>query len=576
MTHRSHAVRFDRVATRGRRGVILYAVLIIVVLGTLSGASILLRADAQVSASSAVRARDQVRSLAWSGLQGVMSELAEQREDMLDGELPRVTESWELFRDGSGAVGIIRLVDLTPEDPESPIQPETGKLNINLATEEMLAAIEPIGPDLAEKIIAARARGPFASVEELLTIEGMTPDLLFGELTDLVDDYGSVPAEPAGAGGFSLGDDAGPEMSFEVSADTFEPTADLRLIDLLTVHTFDPNIQAGLMRPDARGDLRLNLNLPWSEGLGRAISARWNDDAANALRALMTSGTTFRNDAAIVTQLDRLAPEAYAIWDDVLDAITTTDDQFRPGRVDLNVAPFEVLRAIPGFSRESALAVVELRNSLSAADRRSVAWPVSQGILSNAEFREAVDWLSTRSMQWRVRIEVGIAWPDEQSGEVGDLESAPLRERMVVEAIIDVASQRPRIAYLRDVTALDAMRQLEDEGAELFESLGEEVAEAPIEDPFDPAAVRLDEGDGELAEGSLTENGGGEDADRPGRITRLSNRVGSNRMETDGGGGSRVSRVRARGGESEAAETDLPAAVDRRIGRWTTRSGGNG
>jgi hypothetical protein len=121
---------------------------------------------------------------------------------------------------------------------------------------------------------------------------------------------------------------------------------------------------------------------------------------------------------------------------------------------------------------------------------------VIEGILSPDEFVKAVDWMTTRSMQWRVRLEAGII--DTDSPERGTPE---LQERMTLEAIIDVASDRPRVAYLRDVTLLSTAFTLKsriDADAEDLDRLPEtaEVPDmpAPTGDPSTGTGLRFNAG----------------------------------------------------------------------------------
>lgn len=65
--------------------------------------------------------------------------------------------------------------------------PATVKININQADETQLMSIKGIGPKRAADIIAYRtAHGPFATVEQLAEIKGISPEFVenhHGELT---------------------------------------------------------------------------------------------------------------------------------------------------------------------------------------------------------------------------------------------------------------------------------------------------------------------------------------------------------------------------------------------------------
>jgi competence protein ComEA len=53
--------------------------------------------------------------------------------------------------------------------------PPAGQVDINTADADTLATIPGIGPGLAERIVAFRtSNGPFASVDELLDVSGIT------------------------------------------------------------------------------------------------------------------------------------------------------------------------------------------------------------------------------------------------------------------------------------------------------------------------------------------------------------------------------------------------------------------
>lgn len=58
-------------------------------------------------------------------------------------------------------------------------QDENGKLNLNAATEEQLAKIPGIKPELAKRILEKRkANGEFVDMDELLDVEGVDANLL--------------------------------------------------------------------------------------------------------------------------------------------------------------------------------------------------------------------------------------------------------------------------------------------------------------------------------------------------------------------------------------------------------------
>ena len=62
---------------------------------------------------------------------------------------------------------------------DSPRQPESCPLNINTATAGQLETLDGIGQVLAQRIVDYRnANGPFASVDDLLEVNGIGPGIL--------------------------------------------------------------------------------------------------------------------------------------------------------------------------------------------------------------------------------------------------------------------------------------------------------------------------------------------------------------------------------------------------------------
>ncbi len=550
---------------RVRPGSALLGVLVLVTIGSLVGTTILLGVDAQRQSSNTSMRQDQTRAMVWSGVLAAMSELAEQREDLIAGLRPELTQEWVLFIDDLGREGVVRLL-ATDADGLEFAQPECGKLDINHVTADMLAGLDAIDESLAQAIVDAR---PFSSVVELLGVDGVSPALLYGEAED-EDGFGASFASES-------------QRSI-TDAESLYAISGSRLIDLLTVYSFEPNVQAALDDEEYRGKLRLNFDVSWSEELAEAVGDRFGEDSVPFVRQLFSSGTSFASDADVCRVVEQISPTDYDTWAVALDALTTSDDEFRLGRVDINAAPAAVLACIPGIDADAAEELVATRESLSERERQSVVWPLTQGVLDNVQFIEAVDWLSTRSLQYRVRIEAG--WLSTRGDNMFDIGGPSvsmasfsddrLEYRRVVEAVIDVASSRPRVAYLRDVTMLAVARAVASESSQLSESLtaqsdpfgGDPLAELLEDDPRDEFA--LDDGSDSLEDGPF----GDDPMDDPFDFDPLGDPLsdpmdgpldddpaddGTDEDAQDGG--------RRDSGDSRSDQV----MVDRRIGRWTPR-----
>jgi DNA uptake protein ComE-like DNA-binding protein len=426
-----------RCERRNRRGAVLLAVMLVITIAALVGTSVLYVADAQRGSASRTLEQAQLRSLAWSGVQAAMSQLHDQRDALLRAEPPTLTGEWSLFE--SATSGDVRLAPLGPAGETA--ASESARLDLNAATAAMLAKLPGLNEELAAKVSSGRGKG-FGSTEELAAVPGLPASLLI----DLPDER-SAPSEFG--------------------------TATPGLLALTTVFAFDPNLA-----PDDQP--RINLSQGWSDELKAQIAARFPDDAALLESTFATAGKLTK-DADLIAALRRqnVQPDW---WDDVLSLVTTSDEQYLRGRVDLNLAPVEVLAAIPGLDRAAAEKVIDARSRVSAEDRQKVTWPLTQGALTPEQFQASVDWLTTRSLQWRVRVEARLTPKSQAEKTLGstlkqDSESldAP---GIVWEAVIDVSGDRPRVAYLRDVTHLPALAR---QALALEQNLETQVAANPAD-----------------------------------------------------------------------------------------------
>lgn len=561
----------NRTSPGRRRGSILVLALLVVTIGALVGMTVIYYAAADRRAAEMGVRTVQARAMAWSGVQIIMSELASQREQMLSGETPRVTDNWVAPAEESSRQGVrwgfrVKMVGAHP------LESEAGKLDVNTVPEGVLAKVPGLSADIAKAIVQRRGSRRFTSVAELVTIPGITHDALFG-----TPDAPSDPSEPGLA---------------DPDALLSESPAPLSLSRLLTVFNFDPQVQVGVgpRAGDSAGKQCININVPWSDELGRAIEDRFDKGTADGVKGLMARGDTFKNRSDIVKKLRQFRIEPKD-WLEVLDAFTTSADEYRVGTVDLQTAPAAVLECIPGISPEAAAEIVARRERLDPTRRATVAWPVLENIMKEDEFEQAVDMLSTRSLQWRVVIEAGVFSNDEEgntaehapwgspaaaaaSGASGSLpadEAAPLRDHVILEAVIDVASLRPRVAYLREATylptarllaTLDSGRKAEEWGGAGDQSTNQTPDSGELGDVgSSPHAFRT-----ELDPGAF-------DIDRP-STEDVSHDLGHNRL--DGSEGSPSDDPDSGDPSAERADTPAgpPAPVDRRLGRWTTGSGG--
>jgi DNA uptake protein ComE-like DNA-binding protein len=417
---------------------VLPTVLVIMTIALLVGTGMLFLTQAEASGMAASRQLAQSRLTAWSGVQAAMNGLHAQRRALLESRVPSLDDQYVLY-DLDDRLGVARLLPLNAAGDR--VLPENIKLDLNAATAEMLAATGLIDEQLARAVIAFRdgpARGAFQSEADLLRVPGMTSEILYGAPEALRTEV-------------AAGNGSDTEARTRGSMLDRVPSA---LADVVTVYGYEPALQRS-------GKLRINVNVPWSDELGRRIAQRWDEGAAQLLKQIFDNGTTFDSEAKFFQVLRSFGVDP-AEWPDVIDALTSDSTQYHFGRVNINYAPHEVLAALPGLNDELAAQLVQARDSLTDEERNTVCWPAIEQIVPPEAYDLLAGRITTRSWTFRVRIAAGEVNADEPEG--------PLEHAVVYEAVIDLAAPRARVAYLRDVTMMDvavalAAQALEDDEA---------------------------------------------------------------------------------------------------------------
>ena len=448
-----------------RRGFVIIAVLVTMSMALLIVMSVLLMTQAEVASQTNEASATESRALAWSGAQLIMQELDRQRDAILEGARPELDESYTLYERGGG-MGVVRLLPIGPDGAH--LVPEAGKLDLNHVDAAALAATEMVSASIAEAIIAWRERlgRPIQSVAELLQVPGVTRELLYGPIDDMrvMDD----------AQGAEM--DLGERVAVRLSG------VEARgLADVVTVYAVEPELQRS-------GVKRINLNVPWSDELGTRLDDRFGEGTGDLVKQIIEGGTTF-DDRSVMFQVMRFFDMDPADWDEPADALTTIDGDYAFGRVDINSAPYEALLALPGITPEAADQIVEVREGLSRDDRDHIAWPIIEGILPAETYDELGGMITTRSWTHRLRIAAGEVSADEPERR--------MQRPVIFEMVVDLAGPEARLAYLRDITLMQAAVVL------MNEELGDDdLADEMTADLAGPTEA-LAEGD-PLAEGPAT------------------------------------------------------------------------
>lgn len=354
----------------------------------------------------------------------LMAAQEEGRDPIVDCEAP-----YEALRLGNGYFWVLRPRQANNWEYGFGLTDETGKINLNTASEEMLLLLPGMTSELAASIIDWRSEeteesvggagdeyylllpepyncknAPLETVEELLLIRGASPELLYGADFDRE--------------GMLDGDQSHPLDIRYVQRDT-------GLYDYVTVYSVEANIPdeenalINVNDAESRADIEAALQEIVDEERVREImnAIPANPDFANILEFYSASGMTTEEFAGIADQL------------------TTSDDETRPGLVNVNTAPKEVLMCLPELEEQDVDALISYRESDN--DLSSVAW------VANALDAEKVaaigNYITVNSYQY--------------SADILCL-SGDGRAYKRYRAVFDIRAGKPQIIYWKSISHL--------------------------------------------------------------------------------------------------------------------------
>lgn len=324
--------------------------------------------------------------------------------------------------------------------------------------------------------------GPIDSIEELLLVRGVTPEMLFG-----VDSNRNGLVDAAEQ---QLGD-----------VDPFGPLA-LGWVSFLTVYSMEAN-----KRSD--GSPRINVNQDDLEQLyEQLLDATGNDDWASFIVAYRiagqpgaTVGTAALSGALGNAGIDNVPEtvggldEEVGLWtvdgldefdlsggggtnitqildlinarvtvgeggqqqrlaspffDDpvsmatylptLMGSLTTSNFTTMPGRINLNQCPADLLRGIPLLDPDTIEDIIDARAQNSDTENRQFeTWPLVEGLVTTDQMRLLLPLLTAGGDVYRAQI-------------VGFYESGNLYSR--AEVVIDATTVNPKITFMRDLSHL--------------------------------------------------------------------------------------------------------------------------
>lgn len=455
----------SRVIRRGRRGFVLVAVLILILLLSMIATSLLFQFKAEDAAAAASGGTEQAWATALSGIDEAIRVASLIRPGTLEWrDNPRAFRDHLVYEDGADRWYFTVFSEAGEEalgEIRYGLSDEASRLNVNTTPALELAGLPQMTIALAQALNDfidpddvpmtdgaeqeyygtlpqpyAAANRPLESIDQLLLVRGFTAGLLYGEDWNRNGHLDSNEND---------GDKNRP-------SDNQDSRLQLGLRENLTVTSYDPNT-------DSTDRPRVNLNtsqldptlmadLPagFSNYLGvMRTASKHLEYASDLLEATLTVGDGSGDGASIASGVGKAELAL------VLDRFTGNPRESIQGMVNINTASAIVLACLPGLDISVAESIVSTRRALAPEKRASVAWLYQEGVLDASKFKQVAPRLTARSLQFQFQV-LGYGIP---SGRFRRL-----------EVIIDTAGATPRVRYLRDLTRLGLPFKLD---AERFE-----------------------------------------------------------------------------------------------------------
>jgi DNA uptake protein ComE-like DNA-binding protein len=316
----------------------------------------------------------------------------------------------------------------------------------------------------------APANRPLSTVEELLLVRGVTPEILFG--FD-VNHNGVVDPQEMPAGGTG-----------ETDAST-----QLGWAPFLTLISKERNVNGA-------GEPRINLNQEDLQTLYDQLTERLgNDTWASYIIAYRQNGPATGSGQAREWQamsvdftkpgntkfgqvLDLIGSKVQVsggqggnqLYDSpfsgeilamgvylplLLDNVAASDTPVLPGRLNVNQAPKNLLLAVPGMTEEILNEILSRRTpeaDVNRPIRRHEAWLLAEGIATLQEMKTLVPYLCAGGDVYRAQV-------------VGYFQGSQTASR--AEVVLDATESPPRVLLWRDISHLGRGYALETLGVDL-------------------------------------------------------------------------------------------------------------
>ncbi len=331
----------------------------------------------------------------------------------------------------------------------------------------------------------AARNAPLESVDELIQIQGITPELFYGEdanrngMLDLNEDDGNESQPNDNADGIL---DVGWREYFTASSKerntTTEGDKKININGTILTELFDEIEEAfdtetatfivayrlwGNENADAATVKSLTVD---QKELAQAIAGSLTSQEGisitrNGMNLNQVAAYSFRSiydviDAQVEAEINDAPQTLVSPWTsaNLLDkmpefeeSFTHVDDAFIDGRININIARREVLLAIPDMTETIASSIVDERPAIESTGaaseamslRASPTWLLGEGFVDLNTFRRLGPWLTTGGDIFSFQT-------------LGHFDQGGPTTRL--EAMIDATQNPPRVIFQRDLTSL--------------------------------------------------------------------------------------------------------------------------
>jgi len=497
----------NRLPTSGetRRGVVLLAVLMVVAFLSLAAYRFNDNMMAEYRATDSAVRLAQARSIADSGVAFVLSELAQ-------GNIPLAgtVQSISLVNGSQSATFEILTVD-----------DESAKWNINALLQvdptgktlkDTLKRLQPQIPVLGDAIIDAVVdwvdnddtigdagaeseyyntlqppyyckNGPLDTIDELLLVKGVTPEVLFGDssnpglskyFTVYSREQNLVPPSNASTNAWNakvnLNSADLPTLQQELNTVAGEQVSNFVMAYRLYGASKQPvstvtvlaNLASG--KGSSGGVSGMNSNdytLVSTEISNKMQQASTGMAKLNKITNIMDlvsknvdisvgSGKTQKTLTFPSPLKDPMLAKQYL--PSLYQGYTTSQDVDLPGKLNLLTADPVLLAGLPSLQESDLQNIVGTRPSSMVSDDplyQSPTWLFTEAKLDPNKIRSLERYVTGRSTAYRVRIMGKL----DQGGPMG-----------LMEVVVDISGPRPRVVYFRDLS--EKARQARDAGAD--------------------------------------------------------------------------------------------------------------